>query len=374
MSGKTSTEINNRPVIGILTMPLSNWLGDNIALKSRRAKSYLPAAYVRWIENSGARVVPIQYTATPPILKSYLAQINGIIICGDISPINYAKMDKETKIEMEVIRWAKAEFLIFQWAKQQNNLGNYFPILGIGMGYEEMIFMNLMPKYYTKLKSEKSAMNFSVAQVPSDEMVQASETYKATPFKLTDSPGIFGKELSDKDQKSFATQNVCYTTPGWAMNAKGKKIEDIKKFIEINSLAVNSKLKTTYINAYSFKEYPFYGMAFHPEAVIYSWVEKMIPQTDVGVHFSHKMSALFVNECRKNLTPMSSKTILIYNYTLFSPAKVLKILYPENWQTMQLRKHFTNSYFFGLTMHSKTKTQKDKDRHGDKRKAGDSDE
>ena len=22
------------------------------------------------------------------------------------------------------------------------------------------------------------------------------------------------------------------------------------------------------------KEYPFYGMAFHPEAVIYSWMEK----------------------------------------------------------------------------------------------------
>ena len=114
-------------------------------------------------------------------------------------------------------------------------------------------------------------------------------------------------------------------------------------------------------------------MAFHPEAVIYSWVEKMIPQTDVGVHFSHKRSALFVNECRKNLTQLSSMSILIYNYTLFSPAKVLKILYPENWQTMQLRKHFTNSYFFGLTMHTQ-KRKKNKDRHKEKRKAGDSDE
>ena len=37
MSSKTSTEINNEPVIGILTLPLSNWLGDNIALDSRRA-------------------------------------------------------------------------------------------------------------------------------------------------------------------------------------------------------------------------------------------------------------------------------------------------------------------------------------------------
>ena len=90
MSEKTSTDINNRPVIGILTNALSNWLGDNITLGSRRAKSYLPAAYVRWIENSGARVVPIQYTANKPILFSYLTQLNGVIICGDISPVNFA--------------------------------------------------------------------------------------------------------------------------------------------------------------------------------------------------------------------------------------------------------------------------------------------
>ena len=369
MSGKTSTEINNEPVIGILTLPLSNWLGDNIALDSRRAKSYLPAAYVRWIENSGARVVPIQYTATPPIIKSYLAQINGVIICGDISPINYASMDKNTQIDMEVIRWAKAEFTIYQWAKKQNNMGNYFPLLGIGMGYEELMFMTLMPKYYIKLTTSKSAMDFSSQQIPSDEMTKAADTYTATPFKLTDTPGIFG-ELEEKDRKQFSSNQVCYTTPGWALNSKGKKIAKMKEFVEINSIARNEKLKTSYINAYSFKEYPFYAMAFHPEAVIYSWVEKMIPQTDIGVHFSHKMSALFVNECRKNLTKLSSKSILIYNYTLFSPTKVLKILYPENWQTMQLRKHFTNSYFFGLTKHVQH-TKKEKGREKKEGKGSD---
>ena len=131
----------------------------------------------------------------------------------------------------------------------------------------------------------------------------------------------------------------------------------------------NKHLKTEYINAYSFKEFPFYGMAFHPEAVIYSWMEKKIPQTDVGVHFSHKMSELFVNECRKNLTQLASENILIYNYTLFSPAKVLKLLYPENWQTLQLKKHFTNSYFFGIVRHvQKKKELKDK-RKSKKKKA-----
>jgi len=353
MSDKTSTGINNRPVIGIITMALSNWLGDNIDIGSRRAKSYLPAAYVNWIENSGARVVPIQYTATGPILKSYLSQINGVIICGDISPVNYANVNKETKIEQEVVRWMRAEFAIFEWAKKQNNNGVYFPVLGIGMGYEELIFMNLMPKYYGQIHNSKSALDFEDSNIPKDEMVKAADTYYATPFKLTDTPGIFGDKLSKEDQKLFASSDVCYTTPGWSMNTKGTKMKEINKFIEVNSIVKNKKLKTEYINAYSFKEYPFYGMAFHPEAVIYNWMEKNIPQTDAGVHFSHKMSQLFVNECRKSLTQLTSPSLLIYNYTLFSPDKVLQLLYPENWQTLQLKKHFTNSYFFGILRHKK---------------------
>ena len=240
MSEKTSTDINNRPVIGILTNALSNWLGDNITLDSRRAKSFLQAAYVRWIENSGARVVPIQYTSTKPILFSYLAQLNGVIICGDISPVNYATLPKDTKIETEVLRWMRAEFSIFQWAKKQNNMGNYFPILGIGMGYEELIFMNLMPNYYSKISGSKSAMDFTEDQIPSNEMVQASETYWAAPFTLTDTPGIFGS-ISKADKKLWATKPVCYTTPGWAMNTKGKKIDKIKEFLEINSIMPNTR-------------------------------------------------------------------------------------------------------------------------------------
>jgi len=363
MSDKTSSpdEINNRPVIGILTNALSNWLGDNISIDSKKAKSYLPAAYVNWIENSGARVVPIQYTATKPIILSYLTQLNGVIICGDISPLNYATLKKGTQFNTNILRWAHSEFIIFQWAKKQNNLGKYFPVLGIGMGYEELIFMNLMPEYYSEFTNSKSVWaDLPAGYKPTDELVKASDTYRATPLTLTDTPGIFGSKISKADRKLWATNPVCYTTPGWAMNAKSKKIDKLKEFLEINSIVKEQKSKAEYINIYSFKEYPFYGMAFHPEAVIYSWIEKEIPQTDVGVEFSLKMSEIFVNECRKNLTQLTSNKILIYNYTLFSSEKVLKILYPEKWQTMQLKKHFTNSYFFGLTYHTHKTAKKNK--------------
>jgi hypothetical protein len=149
-------------------------------------------------------------------------------------------------------------------------------------------------------------------------------------------------------------------TPGFAMNAIGKKEKEMEKFLEINSIAKNQKLNTEFINIHSFKDYPFYGFAFHPEAVVYNWIEKMIPQTEAGLSFSHKMSEIFVNECRKNSTQLISESILIYNYTLYSTGKVLKLLYPQNWQTMQLRKHFANSYFFGITRHTFKGTKKKK--------------
>ena len=129
----------------------------------------------------------------------------------------------------------KAEFHIFEWAKKQNRMGTYFPILGIGMGYEELIFMHIYPKYYSQIKDSKTAMSKKQSFNPK-EMVEISKTYTSNPFKLTGNPGIFGRNISKTDQKIFATNNVCYTTPGWALNAKSKNVKQFETFLEINSI------------------------------------------------------------------------------------------------------------------------------------------
>ena len=161
--------------------------------------------------------------------------------------------------------------------KKQNNLGKYFPVLGIGMGYEELIFMNLMPKYYSiaikeKIKFIKNKINQEWAysadrsghnpNKPSDEMVKASDVYMATPLTLTDTPGIFGSKISEADKKLWAKKPVCYTTPGWAMNAKSKKIDKIKEFLEINSIVKHRNRKRNisiciHLKNIHFMEWPF---------------------------------------------------------------------------------------------------------------------
>lgn len=348
ISNNISENINNKPVIGILTIPMSNWFIDNIMHNSKNIKSYLPTAYVRWIENSGARVVPLQYTLVKNLMISELMQVNGVIICGENGSINYLNLHEDVNIDNETIRWMKAAFTIFEFAKKENHRNRYFPLLGIGTGYEELFFMATRPNYYKKLSTIENSMTFNEGEKPDNELVTLSDKTTMQPLSLTKTPGNFVSYISDKDKKIWSKTKVCYNTSGLGLNARA-----FPDFLEINAKAKNSKYNTEYVSIYSFKELPFYGFCFHPEAVLFNWADSEMDKKniDVDVDFSKKMSEFFVNECRKNFAKLLSKKILIYNYTLYSPDKVLKLLYPKNWESIQFKKHFSQLYLFGVVKH-----------------------
>ena len=63
---------NNRPIIGILSVPSS----------SQDHRSYIAASYVKWVESGGARVVPLPYTTPLPELAATAASLNGFLYTG----------------------------------------------------------------------------------------------------------------------------------------------------------------------------------------------------------------------------------------------------------------------------------------------------
>lgn len=85
-----AAEVNNRPIIGILTMPSS--------YSSHPGMSFFPASYVKFLESGGSRVVPIRYDLAPDALNELLSHINGALFTGgaagfwnkDNSPSQYA--------------------------------------------------------------------------------------------------------------------------------------------------------------------------------------------------------------------------------------------------------------------------------------------
>lgn len=61
------TALNNSPVIGILTIPSD----DDYTQYPSSKYSYFAASYVKYVESSGARVLPIPYEADETTLEAY---------------------------------------------------------------------------------------------------------------------------------------------------------------------------------------------------------------------------------------------------------------------------------------------------------------
>ena len=70
----TSALANDRPIIGILTMPSS--------YSAYKNQSFFPSSYVKFLEQGGARVVPIPYDLQEAALKELLSHINGALFTG----------------------------------------------------------------------------------------------------------------------------------------------------------------------------------------------------------------------------------------------------------------------------------------------------
>ena len=78
----------DQPIIGVLTQPLNSLLYEeaNSYDDENMVDSYIPASHVRYLEQAGARVVPISYRFKYETLTEHLRQVNGIYIPGE-SPI-----------------------------------------------------------------------------------------------------------------------------------------------------------------------------------------------------------------------------------------------------------------------------------------------
>lgn len=63
---------NDRPLIGILTQACHHCPG----------KSYVAAAYVKWIESAGGRAVPVRFYVSDEELRRLFNTLNGLIFPG----------------------------------------------------------------------------------------------------------------------------------------------------------------------------------------------------------------------------------------------------------------------------------------------------
>lgn len=76
----TDYDLNPQPIIGILSQPLSSDLADDPRFEG--TDSYMMAAYVKFMEAAGARVIPLIWNEPKEVTMDKLSKINGVLFPG----------------------------------------------------------------------------------------------------------------------------------------------------------------------------------------------------------------------------------------------------------------------------------------------------
>ena len=104
------------PVIGIISREKMPGLEPG----TESDYNYIPASYVKWLESAGARSIAIFANSTGEDVDMVFQQINGLLMPGAEAS------------------GSQAETRLYQLAKEANENGETFPILGICWGFQHL--------------------------------------------------------------------------------------------------------------------------------------------------------------------------------------------------------------------------------------------
>jgi gamma-glutamyl hydrolase len=206
-----------------------------------------PDNYIKWVELSGATAVVIPYN-TNSILKQ-IAPLNGIVWIGGA-----IENKRHTK---QYSTYVNNLYTCYVAIKEYNDNGRKFPIWGTCSGFELLVLFSM--------------------HTPSPNLfdyIQHHELSTTRPLVLKKSrlKQWFSKELLA--QMSVEPCVVHHHNLGF----------DIAPFQGITNVSVDDG----FINVIEYKDYPFYGVQFHPER----------PFSPLSYQVSYELSLFLLHECK----------------------------------------------------------------------------
>ena len=292
-------DLTDRPIIGVLTMPSD--FNDKFPLSNF---SDFGAAYVKFLEASGNRVVPILYDYPEETLRRLFNSVNGLLFPGGDASLwdNETSMSGYSNLTLTVKK-------LLSWAIEANEKGDYFPVWGTCLGFESIVISF----------SENTTL---------DNFNDADKTRNLT-FVNNDS--FLFSNLPEKIRK-YTEINA----PVFLWHSYGKKYDS---FLNEPRLNENFKVNTIshdvdytiYVSSIEHRKYPIFGTQFHPEVSIFQYGPDVYAKRDEeNIQFSQYLTNFINERARKNghkfANEQEEKDALIYNY---NPEKYLDGFYEQ---------------------------------------------
>ncbi|XP_028131358.1 gamma-glutamyl hydrolase [Diabrotica virgifera virgifera] len=272
------------PIIGILSQ--ETYIVSKYLPERHNYSSFIAASYVKFLESAGARVIPVWIGQRKEYYEKVVSYTNGILFPGGGTYFNETDGYGETARQ------------IYNLAVELNNKGIYYPVWGICLGMQALVFSQLG----TDIRIDRILKNVALP-LEFIEGYEKSKMYSRTPKQLI---------------QILGAKNVTYNFHRYGLT------EDVLRKHEIlddwNILTTNKDARNLrFISSMESKKYPIYGLQFHPEKNIFEFQNNTgIPHSSGAIRVSQFFATFFVDECRKNNNSFpdeySELRTLIYNY------------------------------------------------------------
>ncbi|RWS21690.1 gamma-glutamyl hydrolase-like isoform X1, partial [Leptotrombidium deliense] len=264
-------QVNNRPIIAILAQETNE----------KPNSQMISAVIVNFVEASGARVVPVFINRSAEYYEHVFNSTNGVLFPGgDLDPLLTTGYGKSAKA-------------MFDLAVKANKRGDYYPIWGTCLGFETLSVLS-SKQHYPLIKCDSwnvaNALNFLIQP----EYLRWTRMFR---------------NASNEVIRLLQTENVTVNYHHFCLTPENFEKYGLNE--QIMAISTNQdKNGVQFISSMEFKHYPFYGIQFHPEFVLFDFDDDMtaVPHTANAVYVSQYFSRVFVNEARKSFHSFKNKT------------------------------------------------------------------
>ncbi|KAK0049244.1 gamma-glutamyl hydrolase A-like isoform X1 [Biomphalaria pfeifferi] len=258
---QTSTSLNLRPIIGIITQPTH-------AHNSVYGEEYIQASYVKYLEMAGARVVAIKGNQSQEYYEDLFKKINGVFFPGG-----------ETDIDKGI--YATSGKYMYDLAIEANKNLDFFPLWGTCLGFQLMTALSSDGNDHLK---RTDSNNLTLPLIFENDF-QTSRLFKDMPADLIE---------------ILKTEPVTQNEHNWSLL--------LKDFFTLPNLSTFYRLLTTnvgrdnvtFVSGFEANQYPFYGIQWHPEKSVVTWDYQVVNHSFNAIRVSQYFANFFVNEARKS--------------------------------------------------------------------------
>ncbi|CAD8054452.1 unnamed protein product [Paramecium sonneborni] len=276
-----NNSFNLNPVIGILTIP-----SDEDYIEYPKSQySYFAASYVKYVESTGARVIPIPYEADEATLDRYFSQINGLLLTGGTLAL---------ETESGPSKYLQTVTYLLNKVIEANQQGDIFPLFAVCLGHQTLHFI-LSNKDYDVLS-------------PASGMGRVNKK-----LTFTDKQSTMFIDLKEQIFTSIETEELIYFNTAWGVLPSYYESHSVlNNFFKIVALVQDQKGVVS-IAAAEAKQYPIFSFGFHPEKPIFEFKTPSKHKFE-SIQFGRNLINQFTQIARENNHSLKDSNSVIFKY------------------------------------------------------------